>query len=104
MVYQIDITDSAINDLKSATKYISETLKNRVAANNLLNDAETAFTSLSEFPERNPTVNDEFLAGRGIRWIAIHNYIAFYIVKGSYITILRFLYSGRNWKNLLESE
>ncbi|MBQ9531811.1 MAG: type II toxin-antitoxin system RelE/ParE family toxin [Eubacterium sp.] len=103
-MYKIVITNPAENDLRDAISYISNKLKNKIAAKNLLDETENMINSLSDMPERYSVVNDAVLAAQGIRMINITNYSAFYVVReeSKSITVLRFLFSRRDWINILK--
>lgn len=103
-MYKIVITNLAENDLKDAISYISNELKNKTAAKNLLDETESVINSLSDMPDRYPVVRDTALAAQGIRMINIRNYSAFYVVReeSNSVTVLRFLYSRRDWINILK--
>lgn len=105
-MYQINITESAENDLKDAALYIANILNNRTAANKLLDTADKELSSLINFPERNNLVHDAFLASNGIRMQMINNYIAFYVIREEIksITILRIIHSRRDWISILKNE
>lgn len=58
---------------------------------------------LEDMPLRNALVADERLAYKGIQKNMVDNYIIFYIAndRSKIVTIIRILYSGRDWINLL---
>ena len=100
-MYKVLISKAAKRDLKSAFEYIQYTLKNPVSAENLIISSKSAFKSLENMPERQPIVKDEYLSKFEIRILPIRNYLAFYNIKGTTVTIIRFLYSKRDWKKFL---
>ena len=104
--YLIKITEPAERDLQDAVKYIATELKNRTAAERLLDDAGKAIYSLEEMPSRHTLVNDEALAGYGIRVFPVHNYLVFYAIREEIKTVIieRFLYSRRDWVTILHGE
>jgi toxin ParE1/3/4 len=106
MKYVIHLTGPAKRDLQNASKYISIELKNRSAARKLMLDTREAIRSLSERPLRHALVENELLAGRGIRFFPIHNYLVFYTVREERqtVVVLRFLYGSRDWAALLKGE
>lgn len=105
-MYKIIVTDPAQKDLKDAVSYISNELKNRQAAINLLDLVEKTVKSLTDMPERYAVVNDEILARKGFRIMPIKNYLLFYIVRKETETVViqRFLYARRDWMNILKSD
>jgi len=105
-MFQINISQLAEQDMLDCAKYIAGELRNRTAAERLLNDAEEAIYSLEEMPFRYPLANDDVLAQQGFRYFPVHNYLLFYIVREETKTVVieRFLYGRRDWMNLLKGE
>ena len=62
-----------------------------------------AIYTLEDMPLRIKLVNDDRLAGKGIRGLEIESYTAFFRVNDSpkTVEIIRVLYSRREWKALL---
>ena len=73
MLYQLDISRKAQQDLDDSARYITDQLKNPWAARNLLRNAFHAIDSLEEFPARFSVVRDPFLASLGIRFVPVQN-------------------------------
>jgi len=103
MNYLPNITDLAEEDILSTVKYITNDLKNPVAANNLLDEIERHQKNLEDNPYIYPLVNDDYLSEKGLRLIVIKNYLMFFIINedNKIVNIIRFLYGRRNWKNIL---
>lgn len=103
-MYKIIVTDPAQKDLRDAVSYISNELKNKQAAFNLLNLVEKTVNSLTDMPERYAIVDDEILSREGFRFITTKNYLLFYIVRKDTQTVViqRFLYARRDWMNILK--
>ena len=99
----IEITEPADNDLKDIGNYIAKELLESQTARNVINRIGNTILSLEEMPLRNSLVEDERLALQGFRKILLDNYIIFYIVEeeNDIVTIVRVLYSRRDWINLL---
>ena len=106
MMYKVIITEPAEKDMQSAVSYIADTLGNKIAAANLLDAADKAVLSLSDFPERNPLVRDALLAANGFRMQRINNYLAFYVINSETqtVSILRVIHSRRDWASILKNE
>ena len=104
MIYEIEITSSAQRDMNGVVDYIEQVLLNPQAADDLLDEAETAINSLAQFPEKYSLVDDSVLKAWGIRYTSINNYLAFYIVseRERKVYIVRFLYKKRNWVSILK--
>ena len=105
MKYSLNITDIAEEDILVTVRYITNVLKNSVAANNLLDEIEKHEKILEETPGIYPFVHDEYLAGKGLKYVKIKNFLLFYTVdkKNKIVNIIRFLYGPRDWKNILKN-
>ena len=103
-MYKIIVTDPAQKDLQKAVSYISNELKNKQAAFNLLDLVEESVKSLTDMPERYAVVDDETLSRESFRFIPIKNYLLFYIVRKETQTVViqRFLYARRNWMDIIK--
>lgn len=104
MNYALHITLTAERDISHAADYIEFTLKNPQAADHLLDSAEEQIRSLSQFPQKHPLVEDKILASWGVRFIQVHNYLAFYVIseEANQVTVIRFLYAKRDWVSILK--
>lgn len=103
-MYKIIVTAPAQKDLQNAVSYISNELKNKQAASNLIDLVEETVKSLTDMPERYAVVDDEILSREGFRFIQIKNYLLFYVVRKETQTVViqRFLYARRDWINILK--
>jgi plasmid stabilization system protein ParE len=104
MKYSLNITDIAEEDILATVRYIIDVLKNSIAANNLLDEIERHEKILEDTPGIYPFVRDEYLAGKGLKYVIIKNFLLFYTVdkKNKIVNIIRFLYGRRDWKNILK--
>ena len=105
-MYIIKITEPAERDIQDAVNYIARELKNRTAAIRLLDDVDGAIYSLEKMPSRHALVHDEVLAGRGIRFFPVHNYLVFYVIREEtgMVVIERFLHARRDWISILRGK
>ena len=105
MSYCVLITDRARHDIENAADYIEFSLKNPIAADNLLSEFKKAALSLAEMPERYSLVDDVVLASWGIRCFNVKNYILFYRIdkEEKAVTVLRFLYGRSSWRSILRT-
>lgn len=103
MSYQVHIARAARRDLERACDYIEFVLKNQQAAYRLFVEAEALFTELMNMPKRYALVDDELLSAKGVRSLAVKNYIAFYTVseKDKTVNIFRFLHGKSDWMSTL---
>ncbi|WP_058308641.1 type II toxin-antitoxin system RelE/ParE family toxin [Gracilibacillus massiliensis] len=102
-VYHLVITNPAETDLKGIADYIAKELQESATAQLLVSKIAEAIYKLEHVPKRYPLVRDERLANQGIRKMMVENYIVFYTVSqdNQVVTIIRILYSRRNWLDLL---
>ena len=105
-MYRIVLTRSALQDIRSAALYISDTLMNKEAANRLLDAVDEKIGALAETPYINPLVRDSFLGSHGVRFQLVQNYMALYIVHEDtkIVSVIRFQHSRRDWISLLKDE
>ena len=101
--YNVIVETTADSDLRSILRYITETLKEPVAAKRIYFSIKEKISNLDHMPQRHPTVRDETLANRGVRWMPAENYSVFYVINESErkVKVLRILYNRRDWQNLL---
>lgn len=102
-MYDIQITEPAEKDLYEIGAYISKELLEPETAKKVISKIAKGVNSLEDMPLRNALLADDRLAYKGIRKIMMDNYIVFYIVteESKIVTIIRILYSRRDWINLL---
>lgn len=105
-MYKIVLTKTAMQDIRSAALYISDTLMNKEAANRLLDAADEKIGALAEMPYINPIVRDSFLASNGLRFQLVNNHMAFYVIheETKTVSVIRFQHSRRDWISLLKND
>jgi toxin ParE1/3/4 len=101
--YNIEITEPAEKDLYEIGVYISKELLEPETAKKVVFKIAKGIITLEDMPLRSAIVADDRLVYKGIRRILVDNYIVFYIVTedSKTVTIIRILYSRRDWLNLL---
>jgi plasmid stabilization system protein ParE len=104
-MYSLVITNIAEEDILDTVYYIANVLKAPTAANNLLDEIERHEEILENTPNIYPSVPDEYLAQRGLKFTRIKNYLLFYAINedDKIVTVIRFLYARRDWKNILNA-
>ena len=102
-MYSVNITDLAEEDILTTVNYISRELNAPIAANRLLDEIDKHEENLSISPNMYPNVPGEYLASLGLKFVIVKNYLMFYLVdeKNNVVTVIRFLYNRRDWKNIL---
>lgn len=99
--YNVEILETAQNDIIEISLYISEQLKNPTAAENLVDKIYDMAESLADFPHSYalyyPIDNAKQLK-REYRKIPIDNYLLFYHVneKTKSVIVSRVIYAKRN--------
>lgn len=97
--YKVIIYPSAQQDLEDIVDYLN-TLS-PAAALKYYDELCSEIQSLSELPERCPRPRDVALAANGYRYLAVKNYLVFYVVSGDTVQIRRILYARRDYATLL---
>jgi len=105
-MYSLHIANIAEEDILDTVNYIANVLKAPKAANDLLDEIERHEDILENTPNIYPFVPDEYLAKREVKFTGIKNYLLFYTVNEDekIVTVIRFLHSRRDWKNILQAE
>jgi len=105
-MFELEFSKKVNSDIVSALKYISEILEAPKAAENHYDELLITYDKLKQNPHRRPLVQNKYLASKGIRSIGVKNYVLFYKINENINTVLiyRFLYSRRDWINILSKE
>lgn len=103
--FKVELTEPAVQDLEDILQYISGILREPNAAKNLLRAMQQEIAALHQMPERHPLIPDDILPGTAIRRLFVKNYTVFFTVDSASatVTVVRILYSRRDWRHLLES-
>jgi plasmid stabilization system protein ParE len=97
-------------DVNKCYKYINEMLEAPMAAEKLKIELLEKIEYIKEKPYSRPLVQDKYLAFLGLRSIKIKNYLLFFKIiededtDEKYINIFRFMYSKRDWVNIIKKE
>ena len=94
MVFRVDFSEQAANDLNEIIKYTSEELYNPQASKRFYDAVDEKCDLLREYPHMFPLYHDEKLSAEGIRAAVIGNFIMFYVIDDdkSVVSIARILY------------
>lgn len=104
MAYDVRIMEKAEADLSEIVTYISDTLCNPQAAENLLEDFLEEKASISDNPYMYPLSNDAHLQTLGYhRFLFKKSYVALYLIddKEKTVSIMRIFYAKRNYSDLI---
>ncbi len=103
-MYELEYLPAAQRDMVEAVRYISEELRNTVAANQLAAELIKAGDSILDFPYANPVYTPARPLKYEYRKILIRNYLMFYRVDEGkrLVSVARVVYARRNYESLLE--
>ena len=97
-MYNLEFLPIAKDDMLEIVKYISEELKNPIAAENLAEDFITSAEQVCEFPYANNLYTPIKPLEAEYRRIIVKNYLMFYTVNepSKTVTIMRVIYARRD--------
>ncbi len=103
MIYEVEISEQAENDLRRIFEYITFELLSPENARGQLSRLEKQILSLDTLPDRYRKYEKEPWRSRELRVFPVDNYVVFYIPDSDkkVVTILRVIYAGRNIDNQL---
>ncbi len=103
MAYELRITDMAQKDLMEALHYIAVDLSNPTAAGKLLEQVQSIYAQLCEFPFLFEGCRDSRLGALGYRKVVIGNYVLIYRPDSTNgkVYVLRFFYGSRDYEKLI---
>ena len=103
MIYEVEVSEQADNDLREIFKYIAFELQSPENASRLLDRLEEQIFSLDTMPDRYRKYEKEPWKSRGLRVLPIDNYMVLYVPDSDkkVVTILRVMYAGRDIANQL---
>ena len=105
MIFQVEISEQAENDLRQIYEYIAFELLAPENAEDQLNRLEKRIIGLSEMPKRFRLYEREPWRSRGLRVLPVDNYVVFYIPEEDkkIVMITRVMYAGRDIANELNN-
>lgn len=98
MIFEIEISDQADNDLRNIYEYIAFELQSPDNASGQLDRLEKGISSLDQMPERFREYEKEPWHSRGLHIMPVDNYCVLYIldIDKAVVTIIRVMYGGRD--------
>ena len=98
MIWEVDYTDNAEQDLQDIYDYISNILLKPVTAAKQTNRIMDAIDSLEQMPMRYRLYYYEPWRSKGLRVMLVNNYLVLYLPdeKKGAISIIRIMYGGRD--------
>jgi len=100
-VVDIRYSTAAIEDIEQIGDYITETLKNPVAALNTVNKIQDAIDNLADFPLIGALLSSIVETDTDFRFLVCGNYLVFYHSQGDDVYIDRVLYGRRDYLSIL---
>ena len=102
MIYKVQLTEEAKQDLFDIYEYIAFSLLEPETAKNIKNKIVDGLNSLNEMPGRHPIYQEEPWKSRELRRINIGNHCGFYLVRENTVQVIRIVYGGRDISNILK--
>ncbi len=98
MIYEVEVSEQADNDLRGIFEYIAFELQSPENASGQLERLEEQILSLDTMPERYRKYEKEPWKSRGLHVLPVDNYVVLYISDSDkrVVTILRIMYAGRD--------
>lgn len=104
-MHKLRINPLALEDLMDLKRYISEELQNPESATQVVSKIIESYEKLKEFPTLGGDLASKVDAPTDYRFLVTGNYIVFYKVDDTYVSIYRVLYAKRGYlKIILDDE
>lgn len=101
-IYNIDITNQAINDLERIYLYIARQLLAPEIASGQYERITESIMKLDCIPERYRLIESEPEHSRGLRIMPVDNYSVIYVIEDQRIVVTNILYSASDLHNRLK--
>ena len=104
-IYDVLLSDEALNDLEEIYSYIAFSLQAPAAAEKQVNRIRAEIRALCSMSERYMLVDWEPWHSMKMRRFVVDNYIVFYLVNDSEATvdIVRIFYGGRDIEGIVKA-
>jgi mRNA-degrading endonuclease RelE of RelBE toxin-antitoxin system len=105
-MFELTFSEKINDDIISSINYIKNTLKSPMAAHNHVEELKKKYIKLKNNPFARPLVQNKYLASKGIRFIMVKKYMLIYKIdeNNNTVYLYRFMYSRRDWINILTNE
>jgi len=100
MIKNIEILESAFQDIEGICRFIMQ--DNKSAAMKLFDEISEEINTLNVFPFRGSLVDEQDVAVKDFRYIAVKNYLVFYRIVGDKIVVYHVIDGRRDYKKLLQ--
>ena len=104
MIWDIDITEAARDDLRDIFAYIAGELRAPDDARRIVRNILAGIQTLDEMPERFRPYPREPIASRGVRVMDVGNFCVYYLPKDGMVSIVRILYRRRDADAILNNQ
>ncbi len=103
-MYKLEFLPVALNDMLETVSYISNELKNPIAADRLSEKFVSSAEALADFPYSNPVYIPMKQLNHEYRKTVVENYLMFYWVDepGKTVTVARVIYGKRDYGKMIE--
>lgn len=98
---EIKFSPESLRDLREISEYISQELENPLAADNTIRKIIERINTLSDFPNIGNPISSVINIETNYRYLVCENYLSFYRVENDTVYIVRVLYGGRNYIEIL---
>ena len=102
--YKLSISDTAKIDIDNTMDYITNNLKNTLAATKLYNAINDKLDAVCDDPMISKDCRYYGIEDETIRRVKVKNYILFFQIESKQIVIVRFLYSKMDIASILNSQ
>ena len=101
---RIKLSPEAKKDLKETGAYITNELHNSKAAGATVSRIMKRLRSLADFPEIGAPLSSKVHYETDLRFLVCGNYTAFYQYENNLVYVVRILYGGRDFTQILFGE
>ena len=104
MIWAVEYTENAEQDLQDIYNYISDILLSPEIAEKQTDRIMDACDSLNHMPLRHRVYENEPWSSKGLRFMPVNNYLIFYLINESkhIVEIIRIMYASRDIDRHLE--
>ena len=102
MMYSVQLTDTAKQDLRGIYEYIAYSLLEPDIAKGIVGRIIAALKTLRAMPLRHALYQEEPWRSRGLRRMNTENYSAFYLIIEQTVHVIRIAYCGRDIRTILQ--
>ena len=94
LVYSVELTDGAMEDLRAIREYIAEELRSPTSSRRTVSGILDVADHLSSMPFRNRRIATTTSQGNSIRSARYNNYRLLYLVEAEKVIVFAVLYSA----------